>query len=150
MNWHPTALPTSTAGSSPMSLRIVSATDVARITATFDPQELTDLMAQVFHSLSTPEEAGSPARAIHQPHRTSVPVTNHTALFMPSRIEPFGTAIKVVSVPTSTAPHSVKAAGLPGTTLVLGESSGAVRTVVNARQLTALRNAAGEYFASWM
>ena len=124
-----------------MSLRIVSATDVARITATFSPQELTDLMVQVFHSLSTPE---IPARGIYQPHRTSVPVTNHAALFMPSRIEPFGTAVKVVSVPTSAAPQSMKLAGLPGTTLVLSESSGAVRAVVNSRQLTALRNAAGQ------
>ena len=128
-----------------MSLRVISAKDVARIIATFHPQELTDLMAQVFHSLSAPEnEAGGATKGIHQPHRTSVPVTNHTALFMPSRIEPFGTAIKVVSVPTSAAPPSVKAAGPPGTTLVLDESSGAVRAVVNSRQLTALRNAAGE------
>ena len=131
-----------------MSLRIVSAKDVAQITATFSPQELTDLMAQVFHNLSASEKAGDTKGGIHQPHRTLVPVANHTALFMPSRIEPFGTAIKVVSVPMPTAPPPVKAAGLPGTTLVLDELSGAVRAVVNARQLTALRNAAGKCSAS--
>ena len=128
-----------------MSLRVISAKDVAQITATFSPQELANLMAQVFHSLSTSEKDSNGTVGIHQPHRTSVPVTNHTALFMPSRIEPFGTAIKVVSVPTSTAPQLIKAAGLPGTTLVLDESSGAARAVVNARRLTALRNAAGKY-----
>lgn len=142
-------LPTSTK-SPHMSLRVISAKDVAQITATFSPQELADLMAQVFHSLSTSEKASNGSVVgIHQPHRISVPVTNHTALFMPSRIEPFGTAIKVVSVPTAAAPQHIKAAGLPGTTLVLDESSGAARAVVNARQLTALRNAAGKCFASW-
>ncbi|TFY57857.1 hypothetical protein EVJ58_g6772 [Rhodofomes roseus] len=131
-----------------MSLLVVSAKDVAKIAATFEPQELTDLMAQVFHSLSKAEKSPGEASGIHQPHRISVPVTNHTGLFMPSRIEPFGTAIKVVSVPTSTAPPLVKEAGLPGTTLVLDETSGAVKAVVNARQLTALRNAAGSLLAT--
>lgn len=130
-----------------MSLLVVSAKDVAKIATTFNPQELTDLMAQVFHSLSEAQKS-TDASGIHQPHRISVPVTNHTALFMPSRIEPFGTAIKVVSVPTSTAPQAVKESGLPGTTLVLDETSGAVKALVNARQLTALRNAAGSLLAT--
>ncbi|KZT66928.1 NAD(P)-binding protein [Daedalea quercina L-15889] len=131
-----------------MSLLVTSVEDVRRIATTFKPQELTDLMAQVFYSLSNADKLGGPASNIHQPHRISVPVTNHTTLFMPSRIEPFGTAVKVVSVPTSTAPQSVKAAGLPGTTLVLDEISGSVKAVVNSRQLTALRNAAGSLLAT--
>lgn len=55
---------------------------------------------------------------------------------MPGRIN-HRTAIKIVSVPTAGGD------GLPGTTLVMDEETGHVRAVVNARKLTALRNAAG-------
>lgn len=58
-------------------------------------------------------------------------------LFMPGRVDS-KTAIKIVSVPTSGGE------GLPGTTLIMDEVSGRVRAVVNARRLTAQRNAAGE------
>lgn len=58
-------------------------------------------------------------------------------LFMPGRVDR-KTAIKIVSVPTSGGD------GLPGTTLIMDEVSGRVRAVVNARRLTAQRNAAGE------
>jgi ornithine cyclodeaminase len=58
-------------------------------------------------------------------------------LFMPARV-PGTTAIKIVSVPKGGSD------GLPGTTLVLDEVSGKVRAVINARRLTAVRNAAGE------
>jgi len=81
---------------------------------------------------------------------------NHTALFMPARLGPptieltsfasevatnntlGDTAIKVVSVPKQSGIY-----GLPATTLVLDEVTGGVKAVVNARKLTALRNAAG-------
>lgn len=57
--------------------------------------------------------------------------------------------MKVASVPTDAAPADVKARGLPASTLVLDERSGSIRAIVNARLLTALRNAAGtqlEYY----
>lgn len=125
-----------------MSLLVLSAADVAKVTAKFTPDELVALMADVFSRLSERH------RGIHQPHRTTIPMEHHTALFMPSRISSAGTTIKVVSVPSADAPKDIKEKGLPGTTIVLDERSGGVRAVVNARRLTALRNAAGTHMFS--
>ena len=125
-----------------MSLLVLSAQDTLKATKTFTPDELVALMAQVFARLS----AADPG--IVQPHRTTVPTAHHTALFMPSRIAPSGTTMKVVSVPTATAPADVKAHGLPASTIVLDERTGGVRAIVNARLLTALRNAAGEFHST--
>lgn len=122
-----------------MSLLVLSAADVAKVTAKFTPDELVALMADVFSRLSERH------RGIHQPHRTAIPMEHHTTLFMPSRISSAGTTIKVVSVPSADAPKDVKEKGLPGTTIVLDERSGGVRAVVNSRRLTALRNAAGTH-----
>ncbi|KAK7028334.1 hypothetical protein R3P38DRAFT_2935458 [Favolaschia claudopus] len=143
-----------------MSLLCLSATDVAEVTSQFTPSFLQTLMARVFLVLSR----GSPAESTTPP-RIVFPTQNHTALFMPARIaqenrtmddknngnetEPKennhntnilrGTSIKVVCVPTS--PSDTR--GLPASTLVLNEETGAVKAIVNASKLTALRNAAG-------
>ena len=67
-------------------------------------------------------------------------------LFMPSRAaDAGGTAIKIVSVPSGGG-----AEGLPATTLVMDETTGRVRGVVNARKLTALRNACGACTFCWL
>ena len=58
---------------------------------------------------------------------------------------PFGTAMKVVSVPSASAPDEIKQKGLPASTIVLDEITGEVKALVNASKLTALRNAAGTY-----
>jgi ornithine cyclodeaminase len=50
-----------------------------------------------------------------------------------------GTSIKVVCIPTSL--NDLR--GLPASTLVLDEDTGAVKAILNATNLTALRNAAG-------
>lgn len=74
-------------------------------------------------------------------------MSQHTALFMPARIATealTGTTIKVVSVPSS--PGDTR--GLPGSTLVLNENTGAVQAMVNSRSLTALRNAAGSLLST--
>ena len=64
-------------------------------------------------------------------------------LFMPSRAaQAGGTACKIVSVPTSAGDG-----GLPATTVLMDETSGKVRAVINARRLTALRNACGEWLS---
>ncbi|EMD35751.1 hypothetical protein CERSUDRAFT_115698 [Gelatoporia subvermispora B] len=128
-----------------MSLRILSASDVTNIAERFTPKDLVDLMAGVFHSLSTPEIA---QKDIVQPHRAVIPTQNHTVLVMPSSVTEIGTAMKVVSVPTAAAPPAVQARGLPASTLVLDQYSGGVRAIVNARNLTALRNAAGSLLAT--
>ena len=130
-----------------MSLLVLSGQDVVQVTATFSPNELVALMASVFSRLSSPSSATNANSSIIQPHRTVVPTTHHTALFMPSRVGGARTTMKVVSVPAPDAPTDVKARGLPASTLVMDERTGAVRAVVNARLLTALRNAAGECFS---
>jgi len=60
---------------------------------------------------------------IHMPHRLSVQTDTHNTLFMPSRVD-------------------------PATTLVMDEASGGVKAVVNARNLTAIRTAAGSLLAT--
>lgn len=143
-----------------MSLLVLSSSEVDAITATFSPQDLQLLMAEVFVLISS-EDARD---RMSMPPRIVIPTLHHTALFMPAYIgnkistqvssdlgisnqnsdrpgSGFalgGTAIKVVCVPAKSDPR-----GLPGTTLVLDEVTGAVKAVVNARNLTALRNAAG-------
>jgi len=118
-----------------MSLLVLSDSDVNSITSTLSPEELMTLMASVFTSLSI-------SQGVCLPHRSSIQTHNHKVLFMPSRIESIGTAVKVVSVPTS-----VEAAlrGLPASTLMMDEVTGSVRAIVNAKNLTAIRTAAGEY-----
>ncbi|KAJ6632527.1 NAD(P)-binding protein [Mycena sp. CBHHK59/15] len=129
-----------------MSLLCLSASNVAHITSNFSPSELQVLMANVFSVLSRNDGGESPAA--YTPHRITIPTQNHTALFMPARIaRPTtlrGTTIKVVCVPTSPADQR----GLPASTLVLDEDSGAVKAIVNAASLTALRNAAGSLLSS--
>jgi ornithine cyclodeaminase/alanine dehydrogenase-like protein (mu-crystallin family) len=118
-----------------MSLLVLSDSDVNSITSTLSPQELMTLMASVFASLTV-------SQGVCSPHRTSIQTHNHKVLFMPSRIDSIGTAVKVVSVPTSAeaAPR-----GLPASTLMMDEVTGSVRAIVNAKNLTAIRTAAGEY-----
>jgi ornithine cyclodeaminase/alanine dehydrogenase-like protein (mu-crystallin family) len=62
---------------------------------------------------------------------------------MPARLAPFGTSIKVVAVPSSSSSLDIKAKGLPASTLVLDEKTGAPRALINASALTAVRTAAG-------
>jgi len=133
-----------------MSLLVLSLSDVDAITSTFSPQDLQLLMADVFALISSK----SPRQRVSMPPRIVMPILHHTALFMPAHIgnDPEtsteakpnfalgGTAVKVVCVPAESDPR-----GLPGTTLVLDEETGGVKAVVNARNLTALRNAAGPY-----
>jgi ornithine cyclodeaminase/alanine dehydrogenase-like protein (mu-crystallin family) len=134
-----------------MSLLVLSGNDVDTVASTMLPQDLQLLMAQVFGRLSVHPR---PSNFISMPPRLSIQTNNHTVLFMPARIGSFGdtsqgpspsnptggdTAIKIVSVPSSKGDSR----GLPGTTLVLDEKTGGVKAVVNARKLTALRNAAG-------
>lgn len=120
-----------------MSLLVLSASVVDQIVTKFTPTELVNLMARVFITLS------SGTGDVNIPHRGTIASQNHRTLFMPSRIAPLaGTAIKIVAVPTSAAPADVQAKGLPASTMVLDDTTGAVSAIVNAGKLTALRNAA--------
>ncbi|KAL1700648.1 hypothetical protein EV121DRAFT_213802 [Schizophyllum commune] len=125
-----------------MSLLVLSAADVEKATASMSPDELQILMASVFRTLSRGDRWLSST-----PHRTSISMSQHTTLFMPARIATdalTGTTVKVVSVPSS--PGDTR--GLPGSTLVLDEDTGAVKAIVNSRSLTALRNAAGSLLST--
>lgn len=132
-----------------MSLLVLSAADVREVVSSFSTIFLQDLMGHVFLAIShlggisTSEDNSD----IQTPHRTTIDMTSHTTLFMPARISSSqlsleGTSIKVVSVPRKQ--DDIR--GLPATTLVLNEDTGAVEAVVNSRELTALRNAAGPFF----
>lgn len=110
---------------------VLSSADVDALVAEISPNELSQLMADVFRRVS--ENSG-----VDMPHRLSVRTESHNTLFMPSRLDNYGTAIKIVSIPTSGGLN-----GLPATTLVIDEASGEAKAVVNARNLTAIRTAAG-------
>lgn len=119
-----------------MSLRVLTSADVRNITSKLSPELLQSLMEDVFALISSSDTGNESS---YTPHRTSIPTENHTTLFMPGRISNIGTTMKVVSVPSN--PDDTR--GLPASTLVLDKDTGAVKAIVNARSLTALRNAAG-------
>lgn len=121
----------------PPMLSILSAQDVDTVLQHIQPQELVKLMAKVFWNLSSSSNEGN--ISLSSPHRTTIESPSHVSLFMPSRIAVAGgTAVKIVSLPKGDS-----GGGLPATTLVLDEVTGEVSAVINARQLTAVRNAAG-------
>ncbi|KAJ3978146.1 hypothetical protein EV361DRAFT_786843 [Lentinula raphanica] len=122
-----------------MSVRVLTGEDVRNITSKLSNDFLQSLMGDVFATISSSEST-----AAYLPHRTSIPTENHTALFMPARLSSMGTTIKVVSVPSS----SDDSRGLPASTLVLDKHTGSVKAIVNARSLTALRNAAGSLLST--
>ena len=119
-------------------LLVLTAADVDEVLRSTPVDDLVTLMGRVFSRLT------SNADAVVCPQRLTVPTTSHNALFMPAGITPFGTAMKVVSVPTTMGDTR----GLPASTLVLDEETGAVRALLNASALTAYRTAAGVYLPS--
>ncbi|EIW78001.1 NAD(P)-binding protein [Coniophora puteana RWD-64-598 SS2] len=127
-----------------MSLLVLSASDVDRITVNLSPTGLIQSMVDVFSTVSR-SSSPSAEEAYCLPHRTTINMSHHKSLFMPSRVASIGTAIKIVSVPTSPVAQS---GGLPASTLVLDEQTGRAKAIVNARSLTALRNAAGSALAT--
>lgn len=115
---------------SSMALRVLSASHVEQVSSSLNISELLDLAAISFKAVSS-------GRGFIMPQRLTVASDTNTTLFMPASMNNVGTTIKVVSVPTA------REAGLSATTLVLDDRTGAVKGVVNARKLTALRTAAG-------
>ncbi|KAI9461397.1 NAD-P-binding protein [Russula earlei] len=126
-----------------MALLVLSATHLAILSASFSPQLLRSIIAHAFFALSHPHSDDT-RPSVEAPHRTALDLACHRALFMPARIANIGTAIKVVSVPSVAGDTR----GLPATTLVLDENTGAAKAVINARSLTALRTAAGSLLAT--
>ncbi|KAI6156885.1 NAD-binding protein [Pisolithus tinctorius] len=100
-----------------MLLLILSAQDVNTIIAALPSAELEAPMASEFRRLSSGSHYASP-------QKTSITMSHHTALFMPSRVEDIRTVIKVVS------------------------ESGHAEEIVNASAQTALRSAASSVLAT--
>lgn len=103
-------------------MRILCSSDVDAITVQFSPAFLSELMADTFT-----DPTGQ------CPERSSVKMDNFTSLFMPAALRNVA-AFKVVSIAQR---------GLSASTCVLDETTGAIKALVNARRLTALRNAGG-------
>ncbi|KAF7986876.1 hypothetical protein HWV62_12620 [Athelia sp. TMB] len=116
------------------------ASDVERITSALNTDELVKLMASAFSVLSS-------GKGVQSPHRLTLQMGNHKTMFMPSQLEGVGTAVKIVSIPTSEKALATTG-GLPGSTVVMDEETGCITAIVNARSLTAQRNAAGSLLAT--
>ncbi|KAG8931563.1 hypothetical protein FRC01_001127 [Tulasnella sp. 417] len=130
-----------------MSLLILSSSDVESVAENISPIQIINLMSKVFADLSSDTSPGQTEPVIQSPERTSVQTPHQTILFMPSYWHSAGTAIKIVSVPKESAQNQ-RQAGLPATTAVVNAETGCVEAIVNARTLTALRNAAGSALAT--
>ncbi|VDC04518.1 unnamed protein product [Peniophora sp. CBMAI 1063] len=121
-------------------LLVLSAADVSKLLASFPAPALLAQSARLFYALAH----ASAEDPVQQPHRTTLPLPSHKTLVMPARVPGVGASLKLVSVPS--APGDTR--GLPASTFVLDEDTGAVRAVLNARALTAVRTAAGTVLAT--
>ncbi|KIR30055.1 ornithine cyclodeaminase [Cryptococcus deuterogattii LA55] len=138
-----------------MSLRILTGSQVDSILANLPLHPALESQANVFRAFTrqaegvTNDQQG--AAPIQTPHRLTVNSDEFSMLFMPSRAptgttgqigqggkEQTTTACKIVSVPSAGS-----AEGLPASTIIMDEESGKVKALMNARKLTALRNACG-------
>ncbi|ORY34322.1 hypothetical protein BCR39DRAFT_517682 [Naematelia encephala] len=122
---------TSTTSTTATTIRILSASDISSVLPDIPTQTLLASQSTVFQSLS------AKSASIQTPHRATLSSDEQTVLVMPGKA---GTdmAVKIVSVPCGSSSD-----GLPASTVVIDSESGKVTGLVNARLLTALRNAAG-------
>ncbi|GAA5921761.1 hypothetical protein JCM3775_001807 [Rhodotorula graminis] len=127
-----------------MSLLVLSAGDVATVTASVPADSFCTMLGKTMAAISNP--AVDPL-AIQNPQRVATESALHKTLYMPSRLttsEGPATAVKVVSVPKPTC----SIPGLPATTLLFDEASGLTRACVNAADLTGIRTAAASALAT--
>jgi ornithine cyclodeaminase/alanine dehydrogenase-like protein (mu-crystallin family) len=140
----PQSLPTFVEASVPpttsKSVTILTASDVDQILQTLDPETALASQREVFTSFSAPSTSTSiSVPPIQTPQRHVLTSENATTLFMPARVaQAGGTACKIVSVPKESGDE-----GLPASTIVMDENTGKIKALINARKLTALRNACG-------
>lgn len=137
--------------SSSSSILILTSKDISTLLKS--PQTIqTALKSQslVFQAYSNSHSdlSSQPTSAppIQAPLRTTLTSDSVTSLIMPARastqLQLGGIGVKVVSVPNGGGDG-----GLPATTTVFDEATGRLRAVINARELTALRNACGTCFS---
>lgn len=122
------------------AITIITSIDVESILSTLDPELAVQSQRNAFlalHATSARSSNGIPS--VQGPARIALRSEQMTSLFMPARVaEAGGMTCKIVSVPTNGG-----GGGLPSTTVVLDETTGKVKALVNARKLTGLRNACG-------
>lgn len=118
-------------------MRILSAAQVNTILDQFQVDDYLDLSRRALVALSNKGSALSLC-----PARNVVEHNNFTSLHMPSLLD--GIVVeKVVCVPTSS-----KGSGLDASIIVLDQESGAVKCLMNATRLTALRTASASLCAT--
>ncbi|BGP32448.1 hypothetical protein JCM10296v2_004229 [Rhodotorula toruloides] len=150
-----------------MSVLVVSAADVAQLTAALSARSLCDMIGKTMAAIHAKEDSKEEPAPVQNPQRIATESANHKTLYMPSRLTTAdvcpvlfilstapdslryisqgpATAIKVVAIPkpTCTLP------GLPATTLLFDEETGLTKAVVNAAELTGLRTAAASALAT--
>lgn len=122
-------------------LTVLTASDVKAVLAKLDLELLLKSQQDVFtafsasHLESKDEAEGGPSE-IQIPQRASLVTPDQRTLVMPSRAGEL-VGCKFVGVPNEGS------GGLPGSTVVIDHETGRVKGLVNARKLTALRNACG-------
>lgn len=134
----PSAPKTSAPAKVGSSLIVLTASDVDTVLSKLDLELALSSQKDVltaFSAFSASQETSPDDMQI--PHRTTLVTESQKTLVMPSRAgELLG--CKFVAVPKEGD------GGLPGTTVVLDSETGKVKGLVNARKLTALRNACGK------
>ena len=118
-------------------LTVLTASDVDAVLAKLDLELLLKSQQEVFTAFSAtrPLDQDGPS-TIQTPHRSTLVTPSQRTLVMPSRAgELLG--CKFVGVPNEGS------GGLPGSTVVIDHETGRVKGLVNARKLTAFRNACG-------
>ncbi|KAG7558218.1 hypothetical protein FFLO_02871 [Filobasidium floriforme] len=122
----------------PSSILVLTGKDVAELLESPSTiRSALESQSRAFKAYSSSNRQGF----IQAPLRTTLTSNDVTTLVMPARadakLDLGGIGIKVVSVPNQGN------AGLPATTTIFDETTGNLRAVINARALTALRNACG-------
>ncbi|WOO86055.1 Ketimine reductase mu-crystallin [Vanrija pseudolonga] len=120
------------------SLTIMTRAQADAVLADLDLEAAIKGQADVFaaYSAGGTKPGADGIAPIQTPMRHVLASPDVNMLFMPARAVD-KTSIKIVSVPKRGGD------GLPGSTVILDEVSGRVRAIINARRLTAFRNAAG-------
>lgn len=123
---------------------VLNRAEVGRLIKSIRPDDLCTLMAKTLFAACQPVhiETSPGTAAIQAPLRLVTTTDDCTMLYMPARLSTAQnasmTAIKCVGVPK---PHATEAKGLPGTTLLFDEATGACKAMINSSDLTGLRTA---------
>lgn len=126
-------------------MRILSTSDVEAILPSLTPEDLLASQAQVFKLFSAPRESSTssstlPVHAkgqvdpVQLPPRLATFSPEGRTLYMPSYVDGLGTGVKVLT----------RTAGGMKTNMMMIAPEGGVEAVVECKQLTGIRNAAGE------